>query len=85
LNRESTIREWVDDPRGLQVCELALPQMLERMGQIFGASEKPAEAVSKELMDMPLLSILHFQEDELPLPADDLVDSMLAQVHGRKP
>ena len=84
LNRESTIREWVDDPRGLQVCDPVLQQMMERMGKIFGAGEKPAEAVTQELMDMPLLSILHFQEKELPLPADDLVDSMLAQVHGRK-
>lgn len=85
LNRESTISEWVNDPRGRQVCDPVLQQMMERMGKIFGAGEKPAEAVSTELMDMPLLSILHFQEHYLPLPADDLVDSMLAQVHGRKP
>jgi beta-glucosidase len=85
LNRESTIREWVKDPRGKQVCDPVLQEILERMGQIFGASEKPADAVSQELMDMPLLSILDFQEKELPLPASDLVDSMLAQVYGRKP
>jgi hypothetical protein len=57
---------------------------MERMGQIFGAGEKPAEAVKMEIVDMPLRTIFHFQEDELPLPADDLVDLMLAQVHGRK-
>jgi beta-glucosidase len=85
LNRESTVREWVDDPRGLAVCSPIFQQMMDRMGEIFGAGgagEKPIEAVLAELMDMPLLTILHFQEKELPLPADDLVDSMLAQVHG---
>ncbi|HEX9013708.1 MAG TPA: glycoside hydrolase family 3 C-terminal domain-containing protein, partial [Anaerolineaceae bacterium] len=84
LNRESTIREWVSDPRGKQVCDPILQQIMERMGKIFGADEKPEEAVSTELMDMPLLSILHFQEKELPMPADDLVDLMLKQAHGRK-
>jgi beta-glucosidase len=85
LNRESTVREWVDDPRGLAVCSPIFQQMMDRMGKIFGAGgagEKPIEAVLAELMDMPLLTIFHFQEKELPLPADDLVDSMLAQVHG---
>jgi beta-glucosidase len=84
LDRESTIREWVSDPRGLKVCDPILQQILERMGEIFGAGEKPAEAVRKELMDMPLLSIAHFQEKDLPMPADELVDGMLAEVHGRK-
>jgi beta-glucosidase len=86
LNRESTIREWFDDPHGLQVCAPVMQQiqaLMARMGEIFGGSEKPQAAVSAELMDMPLLSILHFQENELPMPADDLVDSLLAQVHGR--
>jgi beta-glucosidase len=84
LDRESTIREWINDPRGLPVCDPVLQQIMERMGQIFGAGEKPAEAVRMEIVDMPLRTIFHFQEDELPLPADDLVDLMLAQVHGRK-
>jgi hypothetical protein len=28
------------------------------------------------------LSILQFQEGALPMPADDLVDSLLGQVYG---
>ncbi len=82
LNPESTIRQWINDPRGKQVCDPILKQILERMGQIFGGSTKPEEAVSLELMDMPLRSILHFQEDALPMPADELVNTLLAQVHS---
>jgi len=81
LHTESTIREWIGDPRGKLVVDPILKQILERMGKIFGGGEKPEE-VSQELMDMPLRSILHFQEDALPMPADDLVASLLAQVHG---
>jgi beta-glucosidase len=84
LNRESTIREWINDPRGLQVCDPLIQLMMERMGKIFGADDKPLEAVTSEIMDMPLRSILHFQENELPMPADDLVDWMLSQVYERK-
>jgi hypothetical protein len=39
------------------------------------------EAVNIEEMDMPLLSVFHFQESALPMPADDLIDSMLEQVY----
>ncbi len=88
LNRESTVREWLDDAHGQQACGPVMQQiraLMKRMGAIFGAGEKPDGAVSAEILDMPLLSVLHFQESELPQPADDLMDSMLAQVHGRKP
>jgi beta-glucosidase len=82
LNPESTIREWIDDPRGKPVVDPVLQQIMEQMGKIFGADEKPEEAVINEIMDMPLRSILHFQESALPMPADDLIDAMLAQVHA---
>jgi beta-glucosidase len=88
LNRESTIREWFDDPRGMEAFNPVMHQikaLMEQLGELFGAGERPEESISAELMDMPLRSILHFQEKELPQPADDLVDALLAQVHGIKP
>ena len=33
-------------------------------------------------MELPLLSLLLFQEKVLSLPAEDLVDGLLRQVHG---
>jgi hypothetical protein len=32
------------------------------------------------LMEMPLLGVLNFQEGALPMPPEDLVDGLLAQV-----
>jgi hypothetical protein len=32
-------------------------------------------------MDMPLVSILHFQETGLPKPPDEMVDEMLQKAH----
>jgi hypothetical protein len=34
------------------------------------------------MLDMPLLSIPEVQESYLPVPADDLVDSLFGQMHG---
>jgi len=36
------------------------------------------------MLDMPLLSILEFQESALPVPADDMVDGLLMQVRNEK-
>jgi beta-glucosidase len=84
LNRESTIREWLEDPFGKVVFESRSQRLMGRMATLFGAGEKPSEAVGMEVMDMPLLSILQFQESDLPMPADDLLDSLLRQVYGTK-
>lgn len=85
LGPESTLREWFSDPRGLQACAAVMEQakeLVERMGELFGGGEKPAESVTAELFDMPLRSILHFQEKDLPMPADELIEAMLAQAHA---
>ena len=34
------------------------------------------------MMEMPLLSLLQFQEGGLPMPADVIVDGLLQQAHG---
>jgi len=88
LDRESTIREWFSDPHGMEVLNPVMQQvkaLMEQMGELFGAGERPQESVSTELMDMPLRSILHFREKSLPMPADEMVDALLAQVHAKKP
>jgi beta-glucosidase len=87
LNRESTIRDWLEDPRGRAVFEPLFQQMTAQMGAVFGGGEGGSETIGMDMMgfmmEMPLLGIFHFQEDQLPMPADDLVDALLGQVHGR--
>jgi beta-glucosidase len=87
LNRESTIRDWMDDPRGRAIFEPMFQQMMTQMAAAFGGGEGGSETIGMDMMgfmmEMPLPGIFHFQEDQLPMPADDLVDMLLGQVHGR--
>ena len=85
LDRESTIREWLEDPRGKAVFGPMFQQMTAQMSGMLGGES--AEVVGGMdmlgfLMDMPLPGVLHFQESALPMPADDMVESLLAQAHA---
>ena len=85
LDRESSIKEWLEDPRGKAVFEPMFQQMAAQMGSILGgeaSNEIGGMDMMGFLMDMPLLGVLHFQESLLPMPADELVDGLLAQAHA---
>lgn len=87
LHRESTIRAWLDDPRGKKAFEPMYQQMAGQLNRIFGGGDDGgSETIGMDttgfLLDMPLLSILNFQEEALTQPADDIVALLLEQVHG---
>lgn len=86
LNRESTPRDWLADPRGRAVFEPMFQQMVAQMGATMGISADGSDAIGMDMMgfllETPLLSLLHFQESALPMGADELVDGLLQQVHG---
>jgi beta-glucosidase len=84
LNRESTIRDWLDDPRGRPVFEPLFRQLIGQMQAVFGEGESEASAIGMDtmgfMMEMPLLGILHFQDGALPTSPEELVDGLLKQV-----
>jgi len=85
LNRESTIREWMEDPRGKVVFGPMFRQIAEGMGQAMGGGETDgSEAIGIDIMtmvmDMTVLSILYFQEAMLPATPEQIVDGLLQQV-----
>lgn len=84
LNRESTLRDWMEDPQGRRVFEPLFQQMVAPMQAAFGWGQDGEGAVGMDstgfLTDMPLRDILHFQENALPMPPEDLVDDLLSQV-----
>jgi beta-glucosidase len=85
LNRESTIRSWLEDPRGGPIFEPVYQQILAGMAAMFGAEKDEGADIGMDmtgfLMEMPLLSIFQFQEDALPATAVDMVDMLLKTVH----
>ena len=84
LNRESTLRDWMEDPRGRRVFEPLFQQYTAQMRATFDAHKVEVGDIGMEtlgfLMELPLRDIFYFQENTLPMPPEDLVDGLLAQV-----
>jgi beta-glucosidase len=86
LDDESTVREWLADPRGKAVFEPVFQQIAAQTMQAMGgdAEDEPSDAIGMDmvefLMDMPLVSVLHFQEALLTVTPEDMVKDLLTQV-----
>jgi beta-glucosidase len=84
LNHESTLRDWMEDPRGRHVFEPLFQQIVGPMQAAFGAGQDGGGAVGMDptgfLTDMPLLDILYFQENTLPMPPEEMMNGLLAQI-----
>ena len=85
LDTESTMREWMADPRGRAAFGPLYPQVEAQIRKRFGGGGEEG-GIGLDVMDMmgdmPLVSVLMWQKDTLPMHPEDLVDQLLAQVHG---
>jgi len=85
LTRESTIREWLADSRGKAVLEPLLGPIRQGMAHAMGSADE-SQAIGMDLdrflMDMPLVSLLGFQETDAGVSAAALVDDLLARARG---
>jgi beta-glucosidase len=85
LHRESTVNDWLSDPRGKVVFEPIYRLLVDQVRKVFGDGDGESDAATFQLMgnaEMPLLSVLQFQESDLPLPAEELVNMLLGQIYG---
>jgi len=86
LDKESTIREWLADPRGKVVFAPFYAMMESESRKVFGGGEFGESAIGMDIMemfsDMPLYSVLMFQQDALPMSAEEMVAGFLAQAHN---
>jgi beta-glucosidase len=89
LDKESTVREWMADPRGKVVFGPIYAMMEEQSRKIFGTGDERygnEGAIGMDIMDMmgdmPLVSILMWQKDTLPMHPEDMVNGLLAQAHS---
>ncbi|HSV85130.1 MAG TPA: glycoside hydrolase family 3 C-terminal domain-containing protein, partial [Levilinea sp.] len=85
LDKESTIREWKADPRGKIVITPLLQKMADMSRRTFG-DDGGSGGIGMDMMDMfmdmPLLSVLMFQQSALTTPAEEMVDGLLMQAHS---
>jgi beta-glucosidase len=86
LNSTSTLREWLNDPCGKAVGEPEFQKQWTLLARQFGIHETENQALGMDMMnfmlDMPLLDLFQFIDNSLPVPAENLIDSLLAQVYG---
>lgn len=78
LNRESTVREWLEDRVGRVVFDPMYQHIKAQTAAMLGGeSGGLGMDPTGFMLEMPLLSLLRFQESSLPMPADAIVDAML--------
>ena len=81
LDRESTVREWLEDPAGRVAFGPMYQQIKAQTAAMFGGGEGESGGIGMDptgfMMEMPLLSLLQFQQGGLPMPADAIVDGLL--------
>lgn len=84
LNRDSTIREWLEDPRGEAVLRPMMQMAMAQMSEAMGVGQEGGLDMGMEfMMDTPLLVILNFMEAMLPTPPEEIVATLLKQVKGK--
>jgi beta-glucosidase len=84
LNRESTMREWKEDPRGVSVLGPLYQQLIDQMQGNFGGSgsEEIGMDPTGFLMDMPLIDMIHFVGSSMAASPEEKVDELLAEVYS---
>lgn len=86
LDRESTIRDWLEDPHGKPVFDPFFQMMSAQMGTLLGGGNAEDNPIGVDMMnfvmDMPLLKVLSFQGSALPVLPEVFVDNLLAQAHA---
>jgi beta-glucosidase len=88
LDKESTIREWMTDPRGKAIFGPFYEQIETQSRRTFGGGDErygnenvAGMDIMDMMLDMPLVSVLMFQSSALTMPAEEMVEGLLMQVH----
>lgn len=77
LDRESTLREWLEDPRGAVVLNTLIQQLRSQLSEGVGGFD--LEALNF-LREMPLSTVLGFLSGHMEMLAELSVDDLLEQV-----
>ena len=86
IDKESTIREWMADPRSNAVLGPVFEQIQAQNRELFSTDDNGdiGMDIMDTMNDMPLVSVLMWQQGALTMPADEMVDGLLMQLHGKE-
>jgi len=86
LNMDSTLAEWLADPRGRVVASDLLANLEAGMKSAFGGDDDNSLGDGLNLMgflmEMPLVGLLTFREDSLPQAPEEIVGGLLAALRA---
>ena len=83
LNHVSTLREWMEDPRGKNVLSSFILQLPAQLQNELGGKESEIIGMDSTsfFMDMPLPDRFHFLSGSLPSSPEDIVKGLLTKVY----
>jgi beta-glucosidase len=88
LNRDSTLRDWMEDPRGRGVFEPHFQEMVTQMQSVLNGDQSGDSRINRENVDyfmgLPLRDLLHFQVAALSKSPEQLVEDLLGEVNQTK-
>ncbi len=88
LNRDSSLGDWLADPRGRRVLEPLTQQMMSQMPVSAGEGQEIDPGVIADLMnylkELPLHDIFNFVDGGLTMSPEEFVDGMIAEVNQVK-
>jgi len=85
LSCESTLRDWMADPRGKAILAPLFQQIMTQMQSALGGSDGEVTGMDPMgfLMDMSITDLLYFQGGSQQTSPEEIVDGLLSQVHGK--
>jgi len=83
LDKESTIREWLADPRGAAVVKPVFEDLKARFAVMFEDDGGIGVDAETMIIDMPLVSVFMFVRQFFPTPVEDIVADLLEKAHAR--
>jgi beta-glucosidase len=84
LDRDSTLREWTEDARGIKELEPIYQLLRNQMQENFVPDDSDVIGMDPMgfFMDTPLVNLLYFFGESLSSSPEDIVEGLLAKVHG---
>jgi beta-glucosidase len=86
LNRESSAREWLADPKGKSILTSFIGRLPPDVQSEFSGEKENIIGMDPHgfFMDMPLPNRLNFLKHVFPTSPEEVVDGLLTEVHGSK-